>query len=451
VKLRQPIRLRLALWYAGSLFGLFVVSGLVVREAVAVGLEEDFEASIERNAELLRGFFRLEVQEYLSVEATLAHIAQEVVIPDRHVRFRRPDGEAFTALDPSEPEPRLVPPIRTRVSDLDPQLAPGWKIEVQASETELRHLVRHVDRWFVLGGSLGVLLAALAGWLVTGRTLRPVGTMAAAAERITPEGGERLPVEDPDDELGRLGQRFNAVLDRLDRALEQQRVFLADAAHELRTPVARMRADVDVALLPEVGAEARTETLRRLALDLRGTGETLDELLQLARADADPTLELQAGYLDDVIHEEHARWRPAAERAGVCLVLEQVEETPVLMNAEAIRRLAGILIDNALRYTPAEGRVAVRVACDGSVATLEVQDTGIGIPEDERPFVGRRFFRGTQARARAPHGSGLGLPIAHWIVDQHCGYLSFEHPSRGTLVRVELPASGVASEATESA
>ena len=94
MKLRQPIRLRLALWYAGSLFGLFLVSGLVVREAVTVGLNSDFESSIGRNAELLRGFFRLEVQEYLSVEATLAHIAQEVVIPDRHVRFRAPDGEA---------------------------------------------------------------------------------------------------------------------------------------------------------------------------------------------------------------------------------------------------------------------------------------------------------------------------------------------------------------------
>lgn len=450
MRLRQPIRLRLALWYAGSLFALFLVSGLVVREAVARGLDDDFETSIERNAELLRGFFRLEVAEYLSVEATLGHIAQEVVIPGRRVRFLAPDGRAFTALpDHAEPPPDLVPPLRTRVADLDPQLAPGWKIEVQASETELRHLIRHIDRWFILGGSIGVVLAALAGWLVTGRTLRPVGTMAAAAEEIGSEGGGRLPVEHPDDELGRLGQRFNAVLDRLDNAIEQQRVFMADAAHELRTPIARMRADVDVALLPDVGPDERTEALRQLETDLRGTGETLDELLQLARADADPTLELQPGYLDDVVHDAYARWRPAAERAGVCLVLERVEEASVRMNVEAIRRLASILIDNALRYTPTEGRVAVRVTHENRVAVLEVQDTGIGIPEDERPFVGRRFFRGAVARTRVAHGAGLGIPIAQWIVDQHCGCMTFQHPPVGTVVRVELPAEGAESGAPE--
>ena len=451
MKLRHPIRLRLALWYAGSLLALFLVAGGVVREAVAAGLDADFERSIERNAQLLRAFFRLEVREYLSVEATLAHMAQEVVIPDRHVIFRDPDGTPFAVMDDAA-EPALDPgtPVRTRTAALDPQLAPGWNVEIQASEADLRALIRRVDRWFMVGGTLGVLLAALAGWLVTARSLRPVGIMAAAAERLTPESGGRLPIGDPNDELGRLGQRFNAVLDRLDHTLEQQRAFLADAAHELRTPIARMRADVDVALLPEVGAEAREEALRQMVEDLQGAGHTLDELLQLARADADPTLELRPGYLDDVIHDAFTRWRPAAERVGVGLTLEQLEEAPANMNVDAIHRLAAILIDNALRYTPAGGRVALRVVRDGHVAVLEVEDTGIGIPEADRAFIFRRFFRGTQARAHAVHGSGLGLPIALWIVDKHGGCLTFEHPPVGTLVRVEIPTLSTPSAATEA-
>lgn len=440
MKPRHPIRLRLALWYAGSLLFLLLVPGILVRDAVTDGLDADFEAAIERNAQLLRAFFRLEVTEYVGVEESLTHLAQEVVIPDRQITFRNPDGAAFAVLqDPSEPPLSPSVPVRTRVMPLDPQLAPGWTIEVRASEADLRALIRRIDGWFIVGGSLGLVLAALAGWLVTGRTLRPVGTMAAAAEHITAGNGGRLPIGNPNDELGRLGQRFNTVLDRLDNALEQQRSFLADAAHELRTPVARMRADVDVALLPEARPEARTEALRQMAVDLRGTGEILDELLQLARTDAGPALELRPSYLDDVIHDVYTRWRPAAERAGVSLVLEQVEETRVNMNVDAIQRLAAILVHNALRYTPEGGRVVIRVAEVGGVATLEVEDTGIGIPEEDRPFVFRRFFRGTQARARVAHGSGLGLPIALWIADQHGGSLTLEHPPTGTLVRLELP------------
>lgn len=449
---RHPIRLRLSLWYAGSLLVLLLVPGTLVRDAVTEGLDADFEASIERNAQLLRGFFRLEITEYLGVEASLAHLAQEVVIPDRYVVFRNPDGAAFAVLeDPSEPplDPRI--PVRTRVVPLDPQLAPGWTIEVRAGEADLRALIRRIDGWFFVGGSLGLVLAALAGWLVTGRTLRPVGAMAAAAEHITAGNSGRLPIGNPNDELGRLGKRFNTVLDRLDRALEQQRSFLADAAHELRTPIARMRADVDVALLPEARPEVRTEALRQMSVDLRGTGDILDELLQLARADTDPALELTPGYLDDVIHDVYTRWRPAAERAGVSLVLEQVEETPVNMNADAVQRLAAILVDNALRYTPEGGRVSIRVASLGGVAALEVEDTGIGIPREERPFVFRRFFRGAQARARVAHGSGLGLPIALWIADQHGGCLTLEHPPTGTLVRVELPLSSAAPGSVETA
>lgn len=448
---RQPIRARLALLYAGSLLGLFVVIGLVLREAVRVGLDEDFETSMARNAELFRGFFRLEVEEYGSVEATVGHISSEMVIPDRVVRFHTPAGGVFESpTQAADPSPPLRPPVRIRISDLDPELAPGWQVEIQASEADLRALFKRIDTWFFLGTLLGVVLAAVAGWWVTGRTLRPVAQMAGAAEGITPEGGGRLPVANPHDELGRLGLRFNAVLDRLDRALEQQRAFLADAAHELRTPVARMRADVEVALLPEVDAEQRTGTLERMAVDLKRTGETLDELLQLARADADPSLELELGFLDDVVHDVQAAWRRSAERGGICLALETLEEAPVMMNAEAVRRLAAILIDNALRYTPEGGRVAVRVTRSDGVASFEVEDSGIGIPEADRPMVGRRFFRGAQARALVAHGSGLGLPIAQWIVDQHGGSMTFEHPPAGTRVRVELPAVQASPESPET-
>src|SRR5690606_35166660 len=141
-----------------------------------------------------------------------------------------------------------------------------------------------IDRSFLLVVPLTVLLAAVTGWWLTGRTLRPVGEMAAAAERITPTTPDaRIPVSAPNDELGRLARRFNDLLERLAQALQQQRRFLADAAHELRTPVARMLSQVERALAPGATPAERDHALHLIHGDLERTRGLVGELLQLAR------------------------------------------------------------------------------------------------------------------------------------------------------------------------
>src|SRR5690606_39009580 len=149
----------------------------------------------------------------------------------------------------------LAPPLRVIHRPLDPDLAPGWQVRLTSSAAPLTRQLAAVDRGALLAIPLAVLLAVVLGWVLTGRTLRPVAAMADAADRISADAYGRLPVAVPDDELGRLGIRFNALLDRLDQAIATQRRFLADAAHELRTPIARARGAGDLALSLPAGTD----------------------------------------------------------------------------------------------------------------------------------------------------------------------------------------------------
>ncbi|MCU0647809.1 MAG: HAMP domain-containing histidine kinase [Gemmatimonadaceae bacterium] len=452
---RARIRVRLAAWYAGSLLVVLLVTVGVLRALLGRALDDEFRRSQVATADLATRFFRTEVAEYRTVEATLAHMAGELV-PGSHVlEFVGPDGATWprqaTALASREHAlPALAPPVRTLERPLDAALAPGWTVHVHTSGAQALALRRQLD----FGVALAVCCVGLAawwiGWALAGRTLRPVAAMADSADAITAQTtGRRLPIDHPDDELGRLGARFNAVLDRLDAAIAAQRRFLSDAAHELRTPIARMRSRVDVARL----AAPDDDTLEALESDLRRTSTLVTELLHLARADAaTEQAPLSPQYLDDVVSDAWRAWRADAARAGVTLTLSQLDESPVRGDATLLERLVGVLIDNAIRYTPDGGHVDVRVERDGAAAVLQVRDTGIGVDPADRARVTERFQRGANARARHPDGSGLGLAIAADIVARHGAALLLEPApdGRGTHVIVRFPAFTVDSSAVDT-
>ncbi|WP_291158499.1 sensor histidine kinase [Gemmatimonas sp. UBA7669] len=464
VGLRSRIRTRFTLLYAATVLLLLLVAATVTRQALRATLQQEFDESVRASAALVSQFFRTEIAEYRSIEATLTHISGELVFEDRAMHIRRPDDSHF---GDSVSMPRgtvsrmargqLSAPVRAVRFPLDKDLAPGWDVEVHASLANLHALLRRIDRWFGFGIPALVGVAAMVGWWLTGRTLRPVGQMADAAARIAPVSGERLPLANPGDELGRLGERFNALLDQLDGALVQQRAFLADAAHELRTPIARMRARVEVAQLAAAGGlttaspASHEDTLRALEAELRVVSQHLDELMQLAQADAagdDAPLRREHLFLDDLVSDEVPRWRPQAEQAGLRLDMETPEEAPVQGDAVLLRRLLGVLLDNALRYAApqdaqaeeATGRVRVKVAAHDTQVELLVEDSGPGIAPAERERVFDRFFRGEDARRRRADGSGLGLAIAAWVVQRHRGSIRIEDsPLGGAAFRVTLP------------
>ncbi|MBV9880692.1 MAG: HAMP domain-containing histidine kinase [Gemmatirosa sp.] len=452
---RTSIRLRLTAWYAAALLVAFSAAALGLRQAVGFALRDEYRTSLTHSAEFVQTFFGFEVSEYPSVEATAAHLVEELVFPAHEVELLRPDGTRVVpqhvrhreALDPTG----AARSVRSVTLPLDSALAPGWRVRVSASTAPLDRPLARIDFW--LGGAIavGVVGAAAGGWWLAGRALRPIGDMAAATDRITAAGrGERLPVANPHDELGRLGTRVNALLDRLDAALAQQRQFLADAAHELRTPIARMRSRVDLARQPATASDAELRaTIAAIDRDLARTTELVDELLQLARADAGVRRPaLVPAFLDDVVMDALRAWHATVAQRGLRFEVEAMEEAPARLDATLVDRLVGVLLDNASRYTPPGGRVAVRVrrervADDGEAAVLEVRDDGIGMSDEERVRACERFFRGARARALVPDGSGLGLPIAAWVADVHRATLTLApNDGRGTVARVVFPAVG---------
>lgn len=436
----QNIRVRLTSLYAGSICIVLLLGLLGLRTYARAELQQQFEDSVRASARLLHGFYLSELPEYRSVDKTVEHISVELVFPSLGIDFIAPDGSTILVPGIQRQAPQLEPPVITRRFPLDSATAPGWGIRIRASGMQVEASQRRIDRAMFFGIPLTVALAAIVGWLITGRTLLPVRDMAEAAEGIGPSAtGARLPIAHPGDELGRLGLRFNDLLDRLDGALAQQRRFIADAAHELRTPIARLRSEMEV-LSSGPGGDDRT-TARHVGDDLDRLALLVDEMLQLARADSGaPNALLATVFLDDVVSEALAPWTHVAARSGLSLSVGRLDEIRVRVDERLVQRLVGILLDNALRYTPRGGAIEVRLERDGDTGALIIEDSGIGIAPEDRDRVLERFVRGAQARQMSPDGSGLGLPIAHWIAAQHGARLTLSESSLGgTRVSVAFP------------
>ena len=228
----------------------------------------------------------------------------------------------------------------------------------------------------------------------------------------------------------------------VDAAFARMRHFMADAAHELRTPVAVLRGRADVALRRSRDPEEYRAALAAVGDEARRLGGIVENLLTIARADAgDWPIARERLFLDDLVLDAAAAARVLGANRGVRVEVDGLEEAPVLGDAALLRQLLMILLDNALKFTPPGGEVRVGVARRGNEVVTSVADTGPGIPADQLPHVFERFFRGDPARARG--GAGLGLSIARWIADAHGARLTIAS-SAGAGTRVEILLSATA-------
>jgi heavy metal sensor kinase len=292
---------------------------------------------------------------------------------------------------------------------------------------------------------LALLLAAAGGYWLSRRALAPVDRITRTARLISADSlSRRLDVAPTGDELERLSQTLNEMIARLEAAFQKITRFTADASHELRTPLAVMRTTAEVALRAPHGSEQRA-ALEQIVAELERTTQLVENLLLIAKADSG-AVELQKRPLDLV---EAAR--EACIEAGVLARVKGLRlsaELPsegvwVEGDRDALRRLFLILLDNAVKYTPAGGALTVSVGRVNGVAIGSVRDTGIGIASEHLPYVFDRFYRADRARARAEGGAGLGLAIGRWIAEAHGGQVRVEsEPTRGSFFYVELPHAG---------
>lgn len=320
----------------------------------------------------------------------------------------------------------------------------GSSLEPTDEELEsLREILAYV-------GPIALALAGVGGWFIARQSLRPVSAMATRAGEITAANlNGRLPVVNPDDELGRLAEAFNQLLSRLEASLTQQRQFMADASHELRTPVTTVRTAAHVAL--QQAHRQEDEYRHALSVIEQQTvrlSRVVEDMFTLARADAGTyPVRREAMYLDEVLDEIVRAARVIAETKGVRIELSACHSAAFTGDEELIRRIVSNLLGNALRHAPKGSPIAVSLRPARSGYSIEVADQGPGIPAEMQPHIFDRFFRGDTARSRtgtSDDGAGLGLALARWIARAHGGDVTLTRSSAtGTVFTVSLPEPGV--------
>jgi heavy metal sensor kinase len=297
----------------------------------------------------------------------------------------------------------------------------------------------------------GLLLAGCGGWFLARKSLAPVLAMSEQAHRIGAENlDQRLPVGNPRDELGRLASTFNNLLSRLSAAFSFQRQFMADASHELRTPVSVIRTATSVTL----EKEQRSEDEYRNALiiideQVRRLTRIVEDMFRLARADAGcMTLRRQAFYLDELVDETARAARVLAAPRRVEVKLAPSPECLCYGDEDLLRQMISNLLDNAIKFAPPGGNVTLQLDQRNGSYIVSVSDNGPGIPSDAQARVFERFFRVEKVESRGTitgamgSGAGLGLSIAKSIAEAHGGSLALENSdSNGTTFTVTLSAT----------
>ncbi|MDQ6694535.1 MAG: ATP-binding protein [Chloroflexota bacterium] len=291
-----------------------------------------------------------------------------------------------------------------------------------------------------------LLLASAGGLFLANRALSPIDRITQAARRIGAEDlTQRLDLNLPDDEVGRLARTFDAMLDRLHEAFHRQRQFTSDASHEMRTPLTIMKGDIGLALNRQRSAAAYRETLASLDEEVDRLTRLVEDLLLLARADSPQSLTRSDEVdLAEVLGRVVEQVRPLAAAGRLDLSLAVDGQLHVLGDVDKLVRLFLNLFDNAIKYTPPGGRITVRaIATEPRALIVEVVDTGPGIPTEQCEQIFERFYRSDAARSRSDGGAGLGLSIAQWIAVAHGGNITVQStPGAGSVFRVRLPRHG---------
>lgn len=305
----------------------------------------------------------------------------------------------------------------------------------------------------LIGTSLAVaplLLMASVGlaYMIAGRAFRPVGQMINEMRAITDGRSlhRRLPIDDANEEMARLGITLNEMMERLEKSFSALRRFTADASHELKTPLAVLRADVERSMS---GASTRAERMVALEEALHETtrmADLVESLLTLARADEGRfDLHRERVDLEPLAREVFETATILAEPAGLTVTMAEPARVAVFGDRARLRQLFLNLTTNAIKYTPRGGSVEVSLISYEHTAAFSVRDTGIGISASDLPHIFERFYRADRARSRGTErsGFGLGLAISQWIAEAHGGTISVRSRyGRGSTFTVTLPVSG---------
>jgi heavy metal sensor kinase len=455
---RLPIRWQFTLWFGATLalllFGFSLLLFALMRQqllgTVDGGLQEELR-EITNEISLARRLPEM-------LEQTQRRFLEHGVY---HFQMADPAGRVLFQSRALDGHPPLVSKVGKTPDDLQfdtrdlPGLGrcrvvtsivdgPGGRYVVHAV-TSLDSFERQISLLITVllaSGPIALASGIAGGYTLARRALSPVERIVEVANRITATDlHQRVAVLNPNDELGRLAQTFNALIDRLQKAIEEMRRFTADAAHELRTPLAVLRSGIDVALRAPRSAQEYRQALEAAAEEANRLTRLADQLLFLSRQEAGMMqIDREEVRLDALLKDVAEQFAGRADEAGVTLAVEPLEPWTVRGDDVRLSQVFYNVLDNAIKYTPRGGRITVRGRAVEDRVEIEFEDTGSGILPEHVPHVFKRFYRVEQSRNGEPGGSGLGLAIAQSAIRAHGGVISIRSvPGRGTVVEIALP------------
>ena len=465
----RSLRGRLTLWYAGA---LAVVLGLYAGGVFAFlrhNLSSALDRQLREDFEVAEQMLERDGPDGIRWRVEPGHDDSEAAASDRWVDVWSPTGRLLYR-SPGRDLSALAPPTATgppadarsltadlpghgRIRIFAARYAVGELpivLRVVRSEEPLRHDLRGLLLVLGLGLPLALGLAALGGLVLARRALAPVRHMAERARTITADRlGERLPVEDPEGELGQLATVFNETLGRLERSFAELRRFTADASHELRTPLTAIRSVGEVGLRVPREERAYREIIGSMLEEADRLARLVDTLLLLSRADAGAILLHREGLdLVDMAREAAAQLEVLAEEKRQALSIESSGPMRVVADRVILRQALLNLFDNAIKHSPEGGHIRVVVREQAGSPVVDVIDNGPGIAAEHRDAIFERFYRIDPARSRDAGGAGLGLCIARWSVELHGGHIELESDEgKGSTFRIVLASSPAAGAA----
>ena len=464
----KSLRLQLTAWYLAFFSALFILFCLLLYGTLARALEHRLDEKLASEATTAAALMREELDEMggdgpraasdvlseMQPGATVIAILEQtgLLAASRPIGGNQLQSQAAQFLLEASPDAvwtlshwgnngaRAAAHQFTRAGR--PYIAAA--IEPRDSIIQQLKVVRQA-LWFMLPPLLA--LAGLGGYLLTRRGLAPLGAMVEQSRKITGESlNTRLEVGHAAEELSALAVSFNELLSRLDQSFDSMRRFVQDASHEIRTPLAVIRGEADVSLANDRSAGEYKESLTIIQEESRRLSRLVEDLLNLARADAGRVqVQLQQLYINELLADCCRSLQPLAAARKIQLLCHAAEDVALKGDEELLRRMISNLIDNAIRYTPAGGKVSAAIETCGPEVRVLVSDTGVGIAPEAAGHVFERFYRVDQARSRhkpetISGGFGLGLSIVKWIAEAHHAAVELSsQPGAGSTFTVRLP------------
>ena len=447
----RSVRTRLTLWHAAVLTTIVCAFAAGIFFFVRVRLYDDLDARLGRDLATIETTYREAPTEVSEAESRAGINLFQVMEGDDLV-FRTEEW-ARRGLDRTVRGDSVGPTSwRSPAGGTYRFIAArgaNHRISVAADESALRRTLSTLAVILALGIPVAMALAVAGGWFLAGRVLAPVGAMAEHARRITADSlGERLPIENPADEFGKLASVFNETLARLQDSFERLRRFTADASHELRTPLTAMRSVGEVALHDSLDPGAYRDVIGSMLEEVGRLTALVESLLTLTRMDSRRTpLAREVVELGAVAANAAEHLRVLAEEKEQTLRVEgdcavKVECDPALLRQSLVN-----LVDNAIKYTPRKGNIRVGIVGPRSgEAAIEVEDDGPGIARIHHERIFERFYRVDPGRPRSDGGLGLGLAIARSMVEANGGRIEVDsEDGRGSVFRIVMPAGAGSS------